>query len=146
MASNNRDNFTASIGGLREFINSLGVAPRYLDAAEEVFMATAAATVVVRAKEIAAGEGRQQKKAASMGVARGNQPGTVTYGGFPWAMGAEFGALQWKQFPNWRGNKDEAGYFFWPAIRDFRDNDMLELWVKEAWKVIKPAFPDWLRW
>jgi hypothetical protein len=32
--------------------------------------------------------------------------------------GAEFGADRYTQFLPWRGNKEGAGYFLWPAIRD----------------------------
>jgi hypothetical protein len=35
----------------------------------------------------------------------------------PWALGWEFGSRH-RQFPPWRGAGRDAGYFFWPAIRE----------------------------
>jgi len=37
------------------------------------------------------------------------------------ALGAEFGALQYPQFPSWRGNQEGAGYAVWPTIREEQD-------------------------
>ncbi len=126
--------------GLRDFLKDLGAAESELDDAERVFKTLAAATVVTRAKDIARGVGRQQTRASQDVKVAG--PGTVVYGGLPWSFGAEFGAIVYKQFPLWRGNKEDAGYFFWPAIREFRDQDMLELWVREVWAQVKDLFVD----
>lgn len=124
--------------GLRDFLKDLGAAENALDDAERVFKTLAAQTVVARAKDIARGVGRQQVRAAQDVRVAG--PGTVSYGGKPWSFGAEFGAIVYHQFPMWRGNKDDAGYFFWPAIREFRDETMLELWVKEVWEQVADLF------
>lgn len=135
------DRFGAQYEGLRDFIRDLGVAPSRLDEAEQIFLGVAANSIVVQAKERANAVSRLANKAA-MDVRKGTQPGIVTYGGEAYSMGAEFGALQYKQFKPWKGNKDDAGYFLWPSVRDFRDRDMMKQWVKEAWKVIRPIFPD----
>lgn len=37
------------------------------------------------------------------------------------ALGAEFGALKYPQFPEWRGNREGAGYAVWPTIREERE-------------------------
>lgn len=124
--------------GLRDFLRDLGAAEKELDNAERVFKTLAAATVVARAKDLARHTGRQQVRASEDVRVAG--PGVVMYGGKAWSFGAEFGALQYKQFPMWRGNDDRAGYFFWPAIREFRDEEMLELWVKEVWSQVEGLF------
>lgn len=36
----------------------------------------------------------------------------------PYALGAEFGALQYPQFKPWTGNSPDAGYFLYPTIRE----------------------------
>lgn len=130
----------ARIEGLQDFLKDMGVIPSEMARAERVFQTLAAATVVTTAKRFAAQEGRQQSRAAQTLTQLGH--GTVSYGGTPWAMGAEFGSILYGQFPEWRGNKDDAGYFFWPAIRNFRDADMLDLWVREVWEVVEGLFSN----
>lgn len=135
-----RNKTYAHIDGLEEFLRDTGVAAEHIKRAETIFAKVAAATVATRAKEIARTEGRLATRASEEVEVVG--PGTVAYGGKGYSMGAEFGALQYKQFEMWRGNQDDAGYFFWPAIREFRDEDMINAWVHEVWKVIKPLFPE----
>lgn len=48
--------------------------------------------------------------------------GTVEFGGEPWDLGAEFGALRWPQFDQWLGNSDDAGYFLFPTVREWEDS------------------------
>jgi hypothetical protein len=139
MASRSNKSY-AQINGLEDFLKDMGVIPSEMARAEQVFMTIAAATVIAQAKTIAMGEGRQQQ-AASMTLTQLGQ-GIVQYGGTPWAMGAEFGSIVYGQFPEWRGNKEDAGYFFWPAIRDFRDEDMINLWVREVWTVVEGLFSN----
>lgn len=124
--------------GLRDFLTDLGVMDRELDRAEMVFKTLAASTVVARSKQLAHRVGRQQARASQDVQVAG--PGAVVYGGLPWSFGAEFGSYVYGQFPTWRGNKDDAGYFFWPAIREFRDEKMLELWVREVWAQVENLF------
>lgn len=124
--------------GLRDFLRDLGAAEDQLNDAERVFSTLAAATVVTRSQDMARRVGRQQARASEDVRVAG--PGVVTYGGKAWSFGAEFGSYMFHQFPLWRGNKEDAGYFFWPAIREFRDKDMLELWVREVWEQTKSLF------
>ena len=128
----------ATIEGLQDFLRDMGVAPAQMQRAEKVFQTIAAATVYATAKQLASETGPQQVLYGS--TLRQLGGGTVAYGGLPGAMGAEFGAIVYAQFPEWRGNKDEAGYFFWPAIREFRDEDMINLWVQEVWEVVQDLF------
>jgi len=133
-----RNKSYAHIEGLERFLKDMGVLPSEMKRAEQVFMTIAAATVVAQAKSLAAAEGRQQQSAATTLKQLG--AGIVQYGGTEWAMGAEFGSILYGQFPEWRGNKEHAGYFFWPAVRDFRDEDMINLWVREVWAVVEGLF------
>lgn len=128
----------AQIEGLQDFIKDMGVAPKEIKRAEEIFNQLAAHSVVQMAKDNATHFGKQQARAAEDVRAIGS--GTVQYGGKAWSFGAEFGSIQYGQFPDWRGNKDDAGYFLWPAIREFRDEDMLNLWVREVWTAVEGLF------
>lgn len=130
----------AKIDGLKDFLSDVGVTPAQMVRAEKVFQTIAAATVIAQAKSYAAGQGRQQQAAAKTLTQLGN--GIVSYGGDAWSMGAEFGSILYGQFPEWRGNKEDAGYFFWPAIRDFRDEEMINLWVREVWSVVEGLFSN----
>jgi hypothetical protein len=133
-----RSKSTAHIDDLSGFLKDMGVIPSEMKRAEQVFMTIAAATVVAEAKQHASTQGRQQQSAAT--TLRQLGAGIVQYGGTPWAMGAEFGSILYGQFPEWRGNKEDAGYFFWPAVRDFRDEEMINLWVREVWEVVEGLF------
>lgn len=60
------------------------------------------------------------KTAPSIRAAAGFTSAGVSFGGaaYPFAGGAEFGSLRFKQFMPWRGNGDGAGYFIYESIRD----------------------------
>ena len=45
----------------------------------------------------------------------------------PYALGAEFGSVRYRQFKPWRGSGAGAGYFLWPAIRD-KTPEIVELY------------------
>lgn len=128
----------ATIEGLQGFLKDMGIIPSQMARAEKVFQTLAAATVYATAKELAMQTGPQQVRFGQ--TLRQMGGGTVAYGGMPGAMGAEFGAIVFAQFPEWRGNREEAGYFFWPAIREFRDEDMINLWVRQVWEVVQDLF------
>lgn len=128
----------AQVEGLQGFLKDMGVLPAEMKRAEDVFQTLAASTVYTTAKELATETGRQQVKYAQTLKQSGH--GTVSYGGEAGAMGAEFGSIVYGQFREWRGNREDAGYFFWPAIREFRDEDMINLWVQEVWEVVKDLF------
>lgn len=128
------------VEGLDDFVRDLHLMPQQMKAAERFFEDAAAASVVVRAKDMAyAGSPIAAKSAKDI---RAAGRATVVYGGQGYNIGAEFGAYRYRQFERWRGNKEDAGYFYWPAIREFRDEEMLDLWFREVWKVVKPAFPS----
>jgi len=128
------------IKGLQDFAEDMGILPSQMAAADQLFRHTASRAVVERAKNLARQGDRMQ--ASSADEVRAGAPGTVVYGGKGYSMGAEFGAYKYKQFQTWRGNKDEAGYFLWPAIRIFRDREMQKLWIEKVWSVAGQYFND----
>ena len=75
--------------------------------------------------------GRAQSASAEIKLCTNSRPGS---------LGWEFGAAQnfprntsrgrvlgWNQFPEWRGNDENAGYFLWPTIRKHRATLMDDL-------------------
>lgn len=126
------------IVGFDKWVRELGVTPRNVKLAERAFLTIAAATVMNWAKENARDEGSVMAKAAR--DVRTAGPGVVRYGGRPYDMGAEFGSYRYRQFQTWRGNGDDAGYFLWPAIRKFRDKEMMNTWLQETWGALSEAF------
>ena len=73
----------------------------------------------------------------------------VTIGGpkFPMALGAEFGAKRYEQFPPWRGNQwpstwvpEGVGYMIHPAIREKADQVRNEYGVA-IMQLARKAFP-----
>jgi hypothetical protein len=126
------------IEGMPEFLRSLGVTPGRVKAAQKAFLQLAATRVMVWAKEGARDEGGVAAKSASN--IKTGRLGEVKYGGKPYNMGAEFGSYQYRQFETWRGKGDDAGYFLWPAVRRFRDTEMMDLWVRESWDALSEAF------
>lgn len=115
------------------------------------------------AAEIIAGEARAEAGGQG-GVARKSAPSikamaqqrnaSVKIGGqkYPFALGAEFGAIVYKQFKPWRGNQhsmpsdisfDEhtTGYFLYPAIRAKRGK-VMDVYGELLDKAMKKAFPD----
>lgn len=126
------------LDGFEQFIRDLGVTPNRVKAAQRAFLVIAGATVMVWAKEGAYREGGSAAKSAK--DIKTSRPGEVKYGGKPYNYGAEFGSYRYKQFQTWRGNSDDAGYFLWPAIRRFRDTEMMDLWLRETWDALATAF------
>lgn len=79
------------------------------------------------AQSIALGLGGVAAKVApSIKATKTASGAAVSFGGaaYPFAGGAEFGSLRYKQFQPWRGNGSDAGYFLYPAIR--QDVDQIE--------------------
>lgn len=62
--------------------------------------------------------------------------GRAEYGGLPYALGAEFGSVEFHQFKPWLGAGEGAGYFFTPAVRDTA-GDVDEAYYDEADKLLK---------
>lgn len=86
---------------------------------------------------------RLQVKAASTLRAGRQQARAVVTGGtarVPFFFGAEFGALQYRQFSPWRGSGENAGYFLFPAIRDKRE-EVLDVYGVAIERLAAEAFP-----
>lgn len=86
---------------------------------------TVAGTVERKAKSNAlALGGVAGKSAPSVDVVEGPAAAAVALGGnaYPFALGAEFGALRYPQFDTWRGS--EGGYFLYPAIRQTEEQNV----------------------
>ena len=105
--------------------------------------------VVKRGRAKAASYSSQAKKASgSMRVASARSGINLSLGGgrWPYALGAEFGALQYAQFPQWRGNQyvswdDGVGYFFHPAIRESQE-EVLDLYMQAVADAARKAGID----
>ncbi len=139
MAGRSRTTQTELIG-LRELLKGLNYAESQWKEAEQAFFEIAVQSIIERARATAATEGRLEAKAAE-DLKRGGT-GVIVYGGQGYSRGAEFGSYQYKQFETWKGNGDDAGYFLWPSIREFRDEDFINEYAENVLKILKQAFPD----
>jgi len=88
-----------------------------------------------------ASRGGVAPKVAASVKAYGQQTGAqIKIGGarFPFALGSEFGAVRYKQFPTFKGSGPTAGYSLYETIRDRRQQiideyaDMLATLTAEA--------------
>ncbi len=64
--------------------------------------------------------------------------------GRPWIFGAEFGALQYRQFLPWTGNQftsDSVGYAVFPTIRDSED-EIADTYGDRMMQAMREAFPE----
>jgi hypothetical protein len=112
--------------GMEDLIRDLDRAPASMETAKREAQIESARMVAERATQAARAQGSIARKAAPDIRVSDTE---VVYGGSPWSMGAEFGAIRWKQFKPWRGNKDAAGYFLWPTVRELRDTALPKLWL-----------------
>lgn len=82
------------------------------------------------------------KTAPSIRPAVGLTSAGLAFGGaaYPFAGGAEFGALKYPQFQPWRGNDSSAGYFVYPTIRRDAD-DIADTYIDAVNDLIQRAFP-----
>jgi hypothetical protein len=130
----------AELEGIRELLKGLGYAEKHWKDAEDAYFEIAVKSIIERARATARSEGRLEAKAAE-DLKRGGL-GVVVYGGQGYSRGAEFGSYQYKQFETWRGNGDDAGYFLWPTIREYRDEDFINEYAENVLTILKQAFPD----
>lgn len=101
-----------------------------------------ASDVASSARGIAMGLGGVAAKTApSIAASAGFTSAGVGFGGaaYPFAMGAEFGAVRYPQFRPWRGSGSDAGYFVYEAIRDHAD-DIEETYLDAADAIIRRHF------
>lgn len=103
-----------------------------------------ATDVVEGAKRRASTVSRQADRAASsLRASRTAARAQVLIGSaaVPFALGAEFGSMRYKQFPGWRGNGEDAGYFLWPEIRD-QSPDIVEKYGDAMERISSRAFNE----
>lgn len=104
-----------------------------------------ASMVVGKAQSRASSIGPMQAKAAASLRPGRQQARAVVSGGsarVPFFYGAEFGALQYKQFLPWKkpGNGN-TGYFLFPTMKAETQN-IINMYGDELDKISKDAFPD----
>lgn len=133
----NRGGYSVAAPGLPEFIRRMKLSPDAVQRAEFEWERASASALVKRAKVLAHAEGSTAAKAEADIALRGT---SVVFGGRPYDMGAEFGAIVYKQFASWHGNDDEAGYFFWPAVREFQNDKLMSMWDDTVWQAFQDAF------
>lgn len=88
---------------------------------------------------------------SSIKAAAQERAAVITLGGnsMPMALGAEFGARKYPQFPPWRGNQwtegdgpaAGVGYFLNPAVRETRD-EFVDVYDAAMRLLTARAFPD----
>ena len=96
--------------------------------------------IINDAKHWAQVTGKQQVRAAAQLESTTNpRTGKISLSSstnLPYAMGAEYGSNQYRQFKRWRGAGNNAGYFLWPALRD---NDAITAYSEMLATVIKAS-------
>lgn len=136
------------IEGLREFQAALANLTTALPNSLRDFNVEAANKIVDTAKEKAK-RPQQAKAAKSLRASRSSKTVAVLLGDngrYAFALGAEFGARQYRQFPPWRGNQWNSwgggpGYFLHPAIREVGEDVLDEYW-ESIRGLASTAFPD----
>lgn len=134
---------TVKVDGLRELNRALRkLGPESQKELKEASRKVAS-FVAADARSAAIGLGGVAAKSAPSISAVGGVSGAgVAFGGarYPFAGGAEFGSIRYRQFKPWRGNGPDAGYFVYPSIR--RDADRIVTEFTDAVdKVIERNFP-----
>lgn len=107
-------------------------------------------TVAQSARTMASSQGGAAAKTApSIRALKTSAASKVSLGGsrYPYAYGAEFGSLRYKQFKSWRGNQWSAwgnsgvGYFLHPTIRAQREQ-IMKTYGDSIEQIMLAAFPS----
>lgn len=104
----------------------------------------AAAIVATDARRRATSAGGVLGKSAPSIKPGGTQRGAyVKIGGtsWPYALGAEFGSVRFRQFKPWRGSGEDAGYALYPAIRA-KNAQVVDKFGDMLADLTRRAFPD----
>lgn len=136
------------IEGLDDFRRELRRANR--DLAKQVMVEAnveVAEAVIEGARTKARGVGRQQARAIeTLRSARKQRAAVVRLGRntdkWAWTLGAEFGAKAYPQFPPWRGNDENAGYFLYPTIREKSRDEIPDIYLDAIVEAFERAFPE----
>ena len=120
---------TVRVDGLRDLNRALkALGPEFQKELKEANI-DVATFVANDARSAAYAQGGVAAKAApSIKPTRTTGSAGVAIGGgaYPFAGGAEFGSIKYKQFQPWRGNDSGAGYFLYPSIRANSDRIVTE--------------------
>lgn len=136
--SSNTSYANVDYSDITTFAREIARTPADIARAENAFYSASVEAIITMAKAEAALEGALPSKAAQDMRASGRN--AIIYGGKGYSRGAEFGSYRYKQFKIWRGNSDEAGYFLWPSIREYRDKAFTEQWDAHIWSVVLKDF------
>lgn len=137
-------NVSIDIPGLKPFIDEMKALGPEAAAAmkrENVLVAQSVRTrAIAKADELGS---VAAKAAPSIRVSQTVNYASVRLGGrdAPYALGAEFGSIRFKQFKPYRGNGRDAGYFLYPTIREM-EPEILVMYSEAFVRVSKEAFPD----
>lgn len=138
----------AEIQGLRQFTRALKQTDAEWLRAHREALVDASEELLDAAKAKGAAQGGVAAKAARVALkpVRGvNEAGLRLDGRrYPYALGAEWGALRYPQFRPWRGNQWDAwaggpGYFVHPAVRDDAPQ-IIEKFMERFDKILDRAF------
>ena len=143
----NRSSFSYQVDGLRELVRDLKTEPERLDKELRKRFKEVAEDVRDEARSRAAGRSSPRPGSRVVNTIRassGSADARVSIGSpsVPWAMGHEFGSLRYRQFPSWRGSAADAGWFFWPAIREAKEEDIPNAIDAIITEFARRAFPD----
>lgn len=138
---------TVRIEGLSEFIRDLRAVEKDLPKAVRQANFDLAQQVVGIAQ--AKASTKMERSAAETLVALASQREAAIRLGSnakPYSLGAEFGAIQYKQFRSWTGNQwtgwnqGNSGYFLHPAIRESGEGPVFALYFKQLDDILARAF------
>jgi hypothetical protein len=140
---------STQIVGLRDFQRALSIAGKGFSLAIKEANVIAAKELVSVAKGKAESLGSVAAKSAkSLRASFALNYSAVNLGGgrYPFALGAEFGAKQYRQFKSWRGNQFEGweggpGYFLFPSLREHGE-EIVKRYFDRIDRLTDEAFPD----
>jgi len=146
MANTGRDEFFR-VEGLRELQRELKTSPDRLDKDLRKGMRAIAKEIADTARQRAGSRSYPRPGHAVVRSIQASSTGVnsrVSIGGanVPWALGHEFGSLVHRQFPAWRGNKSDAGYFLWPTIREAREETIPAMVTSLLNEILAKAYPE----
>lgn len=136
------------VAGLNDFRMELSALGSMLPVSLRDFNKEAADKIVSAGKSKAR-RPQQAKAAESLRASRSSKHVAVLLGDsgrYAFALGAEFGARAYAQFPPWRGNQWNSwgggpGYFLHPAIREVGETVIEDYWDSIR-GLARQAFPD----
>lgn len=142
-----RRDFQVDVLGLNDFIRDMRAEPERLDKDLRKRFVEIAEDVADEARSRAAARTNPRpghKVIGTIKASSGGRDARVTLGAndVPWALGHEFGSIQFPQFPAWTGSDSSAGLFFYPAVREASREDIPKAMHELLEEFAGRAFPD----